>query len=342
MVTTVVALLAAELLLRVVWHNPFRHESPDRVVALRMQHANTNHSYKQGLPGQDESKIQFRTDDRSYILPSERHPDAIATVVFLGGSTTECVAVHEDKRFPALASSIWKEKGLKVDTLNGAHAGNNVHDAVNVLFNHVIADRPDVAVLMEATNDVGTLRRAKSYAPSMGRTASIRLAARWVMQILSSHSDLAGLARQSAGMRHRPREHDAATDWRQGQAPADSGIADLYRAHLKIFVHMCRDFGIEPVLMTQPYSRHRNAMTPVWLESTAQDQFNDIIRDVGRSENVLVIDLVTHLKSDVPEWDTPNHIFYDAIHVTDAGSEVYAAYIAAQLQPLIEKLAARR
>jgi len=84
-VTTVVALLAAELLLRVVWHNPFRHESPDRVVALRLQHANTNHSYKQGLPGQDESKIQFRSDDRSYILPSERHPDAIATVVFLGG-----------------------------------------------------------------------------------------------------------------------------------------------------------------------------------------------------------------------------------------------------------------
>ena len=82
MVTTVVALLAAELLLRVVWHNPFRHESPDRVVALRMQHANTNHSYKQGLPGQDESKIQFRSDDRSYILPSERHPDAVATVFF--------------------------------------------------------------------------------------------------------------------------------------------------------------------------------------------------------------------------------------------------------------------
>lgn len=341
MIATLVALVAAEVLLRIVWHNPFRHEAPDHVVNLRMQHPRTDHAYKTGLPGQDDSEVLFRTDERAYILPATRHPDAIATVVFLGGSTTECVAVHENQRFPALVSSLLAEKGLKVDTLNGGHAGNNVHDVVNVLFNHVVADRPDVAVLMEATNDVGTLRIANSYAPSMGSPVSVKLAAKWVVQILSSHIDLVGIVRESAN-RSRPAAKDASRDWRQTQSPADSVLTGMYRAHLKTFVHMSRDFGIEPVLMTQPYSRHRNAMTPAWLESTAQDQFNDIIRDVGRSENVLVIDLVTHLQSDVPEWDKPNHIFYDAVHITDAGSQVYAAYIAQELQPLIEKRASTK
>ncbi len=343
-VSTIVALVAAEVLLRVVWHNPYRHESPDHVLKLRMQHPRTDHTYRTGLPGQDQSEVRFRTDARSYILPSERHPDAIATVVFMGGSTTECVAVHEDKRFPALVSSLLAQKGLKVDTLNGGHAGNNVHDVVNVLFNHVVADRPDIAVLMEATNDVGTLRIAQSYAPSMGGPVSAKLTAKWVIQILSSHSDLVALIRDSAGRGERAalRPKAAASDWRQTQAPADSGLTGLYRSHLKTFVHMCRDFGIEPVLMTQPYSRYRNAMTPAWLEATAQDQFNEIIREVGRSESVSVIDLVTHLRNDIPEWDKPDRIFYDAIHVNDAGSETYAAYIAEQLQPLIDEHAHRR
>lgn len=341
MVATIVALVAAEVLLRVVWHNPFRHEAPDTVVRLRMQHPRTDHAYKTGLPGQDDSEVLFRTDERSYILPATRHPDAIATVVFLGGSTTECVAVHEDQRFPVLVSSLLAEKGFKVDTLNGGHAGNNVHDVINVLFNHVVADRPDIAVLMEATNDVGTLRLANSYAPSMGSPVSVKLAAKWVVQILSSHIDLVGIVRESSN-RNRPAAKAAASDWRQTQAAADSVLAGMYRAHLRTFVHMCRDFGIEPVLMTQPYSRYRNAMTPAWLESTAQDQFNDIIRDVGHSENVLVIDLVAHLRNDISEWDKPNHIFYDAVHLTDTGSQVYAAYIAAQLQPLIEKRASTK
>jgi lysophospholipase L1-like esterase len=336
-VATVVALGAAELVLRVVWHNPYRHESPDHLVKLRMHHARTDHVYKTGLPDAGDSEIHLRTDERSYLLPSERRAGAVATVVFLGGSTTECAAVQEDVRFPALVPVLMAEKGLTINTLNGGHSGNNVHDIINIVFNHVIEDKPDIAVLMEASNDVGTLRAAKSYASSMDGPVSLKLATKWIVQMMSSRSALVGLVRQSA-TREQLKPKDPGSDWRQTQAPADSAIVGLYRAHLKTFVHMCRDFGIEPVLMTQPYSRHRNALTPAWLESTAQDQFNDIIREVGQSENVLVIDLVTHVRA-IPGWDTPNQIFYDAIHVNKNGSRVYAAYIAEELQPLIQKSA---
>ena len=331
---TFVALGAAEIVLRIVWHNPYRNEEPDNLLKLRMQHPRTDHVYSRKHIDAKDSTVRLRTDERGYLLPSRHFDDAQATVVFFGGSTTECAAVQEDLRFPVLVSDILARDGVKINTRNIARSGSNVHDVVNVLFNHAVSDRPDFAVLMEASNDIGTLREGHEYAHSMGSAVSLKLVAKWVIQIMSSRIDLAGLVRQSA-MPEGLRPKDPSVDWRQTQAPADSGLVDLYRSRLKTFVHMCRDFHIEPVLMTQPYSRHRTALTPSWLDETAQDQFNDVIRQVGKSEGVLVIDLVAHLRRDVPGWDTPNQIFYDAIHVTDRGSRVYADYIAAQLRPLL-------
>src|SRR5437867_8610086 len=84
------------------------------------------------------------------------HTDA--TVAFLGGSTTECVAVQEDLRFPALVSVLLAQQGLKVNTLNAGRSGNALHDALNNLLNHVINDHPDFVVLMHVSNDIGYLR----------------------------------------------------------------------------------------------------------------------------------------------------------------------------------------
>jgi lysophospholipase L1-like esterase len=100
-------------------------------------------------------------------------------------------------------------------------------------------------------------------------------------------------------------------------------------------VHLCRDFGIEPVLMTEPLAGATNDLTPKWAELGAQDRFNAIVRQVGKQEQVAVIDLARHLQQEVPDWDKPGHVFYDAIHVNDDGSEVYARHIAERLAPLI-------
>jgi hypothetical protein len=333
-VATLFALAVAEVALRIVWHNPYRNEVPDNLLKLRMHHPGTDHIYSREHIDANAPTVRFRTDERGYTLPSVHFEDARATVVFFGGSTTECAAVQEELRFPVLVSALLVKEGLKVNTLNIARSGSNVHDEINVLFNHVVADRPDFAVLMEASNDIGMLREPGGYAHSMGLPVSFKLTAKWLLQMMSSRSALAGLLRQSS-LPEGLRPKDPTADWRQTEAPADSGRVDMYRSRLKTFVHMCRDFHIEPVLMTQPYSHQRTSLTPVWLDETAQDQFNEVIREVGRSENVLVIDLMTHLRRDVPGWNTPNDIFYDAIHVTDRGSHVYADYIAAQLRPLI-------
>ena len=55
--------------------------------------------------------------------------------------------------------------------------------------------------------------------------------------------------------------------------------------------------------MTQPVSDGTNSLTPAWIDRTAQDHFNTVIRAVGEEEGIPVIDLVRHLKERVPEWN---------------------------------------
>lgn len=282
--------------------------------------------------------VRLRTDARSYILPSFQYKDPDATVVFLGGSTTECNVVQEDLRFPALVSRLLTKQGLKVNTLNIARSGNTLHDVLNILLNHVIEDRPDIAVVMEASNDIGVLQKVKSYQSRMGSPVSILEFAKWSLQIASSELYLAALVREGASastsieqfLRTEPKK-----DWRHDPPPIEQSSVNLYRQRLKAFVHFCRSFDIQPVLMTQPFSGSTNSLTPNWVDRTPQDQFNSIIRMVGEAEGVPVIDLVSYLQEQVPEWNKPMEIFYDAIHVTDKGSQVYAQHIAERLLPLI-------
>src|SRR5215471_6621118 len=128
----------AELGVRLLWHNPFRYESPDHLLKLQLDHPNTDHIFSRALLDPQNPQVRLRTDARSYIRPSFQYNDPDATVAFLGGSTTECAAVQENIRFPALVSVLLAQQGLKVNTLNAGRGGNALHDALNNLLNHVI------------------------------------------------------------------------------------------------------------------------------------------------------------------------------------------------------------
>jgi len=332
-----VTLGASELGLRLLWHNPFRHESPDHLLKLRIHHPHTDHIFRRSPAATSPDQwVRLRTDARSYILPSMQYKDPDATIAFLGGSTTECSAVEEGVRFPALISQLLAKEGLKVNTLNAARSGNTLHDSINVLLNHVIEDRPDIAVVMEASNDIGLLKEAGGYQSRMGSPVSSTDFAKWWLQIASSKLYLAALARAGATAAE-VRATDPANDWRRRQPVFNAPSVKLFRQRLKAFVQICRSFAIEPVVMTQPFSGSRNALTPSWIDATAQDQFNAVIRMVGEEEGVAVIDLVSYLQEEASEWNKPMVIFYDAIHVTDKGSQVYAQYISERLLPLIRQ-----
>ena len=80
-----VTLVLSELGLRLLWHNPYHRESPDHLLKVRLHHANTDHIIDRAPLDPENSQVRFRTDARSYILPSFQYSDPRATVAFLGG-----------------------------------------------------------------------------------------------------------------------------------------------------------------------------------------------------------------------------------------------------------------
>jgi hypothetical protein len=149
---------------------------------------------------------------------------------------------------------------------------------------------------------------------------------------------LAALLR-SAGARAAMPEESADEAWRNDPAQAEKIPVDGFRRRLRTLIHVCRDFAIRPVLLTQPLAGITNQLTPDWADMGAQARFNTVIRQVGVQEGATVIDLDLFLRREVPDWDRPMNIFYDGMHVTDHGSQVYAALITDKLLPVIEEVA---
>ena len=192
----------------------------------------------------------------------------------------------------------------------------------------MIDDAPDIALLMHAANDVGTLWQDHSYRSRQGAPLDAGVLAQWILQGASSRSSLAGLTR-SVVTGHATRAGDFATR-RELQREQDSVDGAPFAARLRAFVRSARAFGVEPVLLTQPAISERTELTPDWIDVRNQARFNEIIRETAAAEAATLIDLARHVVG-LEGWDRPMEIFYDGIHVTKRGSRVYAEYVVARL-----------
>jgi lysophospholipase L1-like esterase len=329
--STLAVLLLAELALRIFWVNPYSGTGTDHVLKLRHHHPGINQSIGRERIDTDIPIVRLRTNGRGYIEPAVRFERPDFTVVFMGGSTTECLAVQEELRFPVLVSKMLEEKGLEVNCLNSGRSGGTLHDSINVLFNHVIHDEPDVVILMHATNDIGILKHDRDYRSRQGSPVSASHIAKYVLQSLSSGSSLFGILRQAATV-----ADIAEPDPEQFERTREIPAPDPFAARLKVFVEMCRAFGITPVLMTQPQvSRLHNELTPAWSDPSAQNIFNRAIREVGAETGADVIDLAAMVAGHADDIEELKKIFYDGSHVRDYGSRVYARMISEQLYELL-------
>ena len=323
------SMLVAELLLRVTWRNPYVNETPDHLVKIERNHLLRDLEIERSILDAEHPRVRYRTNARSYITPSQQFENPQATVAFLGASTTANNAVKEELRFPALVSTLLAERGLRVNTLNAGKSGITSQDSINLLFNHVVFDEPDIAVMMHAHNDIGRLSRNGDYAARRGGPMTFSTVMRWALQRGSINSSLIGVVRnwQSSHALRPPKEYTRPTS----PAASRSLPTGKYIARLKSFVGICRAFGITPVLMTQPATHVRTALTPDWTDPRNQEIFNHLVRQVGAEEDVLVIDLVQFFLNEVDDWNEPMVVFYDGVHFTDRGSQLAAIHIANRL-----------
>jgi len=292
----------------------------------------------------EEKQYSFRTDADGFVLPSRVHADPQLTLVFLGGSTTECYWVDEGRRFPPLAGKLLGERlGRRVNGLNAGVSGANTLHLLFVLLSKVIPLRPDVVVLMENVNDVNIMLFTGSYwsghrtrsvieeQPNPGRLELVGDVLRQaVFPGIAQRLERSGLLKQS---------NDEFAGWRSIQRVRDDVDTRDYEANLVTFVEACRTRGIIPVLMTQfnrladtpdeITARNMQAFERDWGMGYAAykaclDRFNEAVRRVARERGVLLVDL----EARVPKQ---GRYMYDIVHLNSAGSELVAGIVAEEL-----------
>jgi lysophospholipase L1-like esterase len=327
-----------ECALRLLWHNPFAREAPELVLVLRAQHGGSDRVLDRAALKLEPRLVHFRTDARGYIEPVRRIAEPEFTLAFQGGSTTECLVVQEELRWPNQVAVQLEPLGFEVNALNAGLSGNTAHDSLVNLIEVVSRDRPDVVLLMNAINDAGVLADTAGYGVRAPQPDGWRAGARWLLQALSARSSLVGLVRRAATFERQEVRRDAD---KLGALPTvpDPGP---YESRVRAWVRSARAFGSEPVLITEPLSTLRNELTPPWTNAGALARFNDAVREIGREENATVVDLAAALLRE-PDFATPEKLYYDGMHVNDVGAVLYGKIVAEALaRDVLPKLRAVR
>lgn len=288
--------------------------------------------------GLENKPYRLRVDENGFIKPSAVHEKADASVVFLGGSTTECHFMDEEARFPYLVGrSLESALGKRINSYNTGSAGNNTVHCNLILQGKVLPMRPRAAVLMECINDLTFLAVLGDYWSASATRGIVQdkeynPAKTWIIQHLIGHKPApAVLDDEFAGARSTGMKIN----------PAD--ISRQFRKNIELFVFVCRQHDITPVLMTQ-FNRFaetldpnlREQMQPVFSHwGITYEQYrasytalNETMRQVAREQNVLLVDLDRL----VPK--TKDYM-YDVVHLNANGSRFVADIVAKSLDPVL-------
>jgi lysophospholipase L1-like esterase len=302
----------------------------------------------------------LRIDRQGFIMPSRIHAHPDLTLVFLGGSTTECIYVDEKDRFPYLTGHLLEQQtGLKVNSYNAGRSGNNTLHSLDVLLNKVLPLKPDVVVMMHNINDLAILMYDKTYwnhnpsrSPLIEKKPNFKTVGKDLEGTFHLVRDLTfpNLSRQVKKLfswAHKSRG-DEFKEVRGEKITIDQKLlVREFSLNLQTFINICRARGIIPVLMTQPsrLTDHPDPLIKKLMHNLevsqgitygefkgAFDRLNQTIREVGAQNQVLVIDLAR-------EIPPVKKNICDVAHFNDQGSRLVATRIAAALTPVITPLA---
>ena len=280
----------------------------------------------------------LRTDVDGFIIGPSVVDDYDKLIYFAGGSSTQCMYVDEDKRFPYKIQENLNNAGEKVRTINAGVGGTNSFHGYLSFITKGMKNKPDILFVMYNGNDISLLAKTGSYynAP-IQRTLIIDINKN---ELHEKYKGVVGLLRRMKdfffpklwkilrekilGFDMLKYTVDEFKNYRNLD-PNNTEILDKYRKSIQNYISFCKTNDIRLILMSQ-FNRIENK-SKVFVEdynkfyqSKSADEFvylykeaNSIISELSNNENIEFIDL----NNLVPK--TSEYI-YDMIHLTDKGS----------------------
>jgi lysophospholipase L1-like esterase len=281
------------------------------------------------------------------------------TIVTVGGSTTECFDLAEDKTWSHRLGVDLQHDFQPLWLNNAGLSGNSTFGHYILIQDYLVKLKPKVVIFLVGINDLG-IRDERDFDQRIHG-----FNARSLERFLASaavHSELAAAALNlyrfyfpksvMINNQNDPQEIDLKKlpDFRVTPENLIAIIEDHrdhylgpYKNRLEKLITICREHHMVPVLLTQPvlYGDVVDKATGVSLGhkfvakdmdgATAWDVlelYNEVTRQVGRERGVLVIDLARQMPKN-------SLYFYDLMHYTNAGAARMAEIIAAPLTPFL-------
>ena len=350
---TLLALLLVEGVLRV--YNPFETRvRGDRIVLPAGKRYAFNNP---AIPGLDprivhtKNSLGFRGPE-----PPPAGLEAVLSVVTVGGSTTECFYLSDGRDWPAVLQDSLRTRFPDAWVNNAGLDGHSTYGHAILVDDYLAGLRPRYTLFLVGLNDVGRENFAQTAAQVKGRVQWGSLEG--FVKSLAAYSEAAslglngyrylrarmlGLPHQAVDVENLPLVETDELDPASLLAPHQERYLPAYRSRLQALVRRTRAAGLTPILITQPalYGPGIDPSTGVDLGRilvggasgaagwTVLEAYNQVTRDVGAEESLLVIDLAHLLERD-------SRYYYDFVHFNNEGAARVAALI---YQPLAAYLA---
>jgi hypothetical protein len=279
------------------------------------------------------------------------------TLVTIGGSTTECLALDDTKTWPHLLGKKLEKVFQPFWFNNAGLSGNSSYGHIVLMEDYITKLKPKVALFLVGINDIG-LETSSDFDQRMTK----RLSLRSLESFLSWASDYSEVAAAGLNLKRYffpkivmsvPDQEIDLTTLPQLDLTTEqkSQVLELhktkylppYAARLKKLINISQTYHIDLVFITQPavYDRLVDDFTGVDLGKIQVkpgingelswellELYNETTRKVGKENNILVIELARKLPKS-------SRLFYDTMHYTNEGAQKVADIIYNQLLPYL-------
>jgi lysophospholipase L1-like esterase len=283
------------------------------------------------------------------------------TVVTVGGSTTECFELAEDKTWPHVLGEKLKKDFNRLWLDNAGLSGNSTFGNYVLMRDFMVKLRPKVVVFLEGINDIG-ISGARDFDARI-KEFNFRSLERFLAS-MAVRSELAAAMLNLYRFyfpksvmtvnQNDPKEIDLKRLPTLEVSPeAKAAIIQAhkekylrpYETRLKRLLDISTAHHMQPALLTQPvlYGNVIDDVTGVNLGKVkvtkemngevaweVLELYNGVTRKVGREAGVPVIDLATELPK-------TSRYFYDPMHYTNQGAEQVGEIVYRHLSPWLAK-----
>lgn len=299
-----------------------------RHIMLREHRINSERFYNL-----EKKKYRLSTDNNGFILgtDNENIKDSV-DILFLGGSTTECMFMDETNRFPYLVQEKLAEAlGKEISTLNGGVSGNNIMHSTLILLTKGIPIHPKIIVLMHNINDLAGLIVTGSYYKQPGNrsliqspsTNNIRLRIRYLLNAIIPNIYLKLRNKFSNAMFFSNGKWEKV---KKSEFANYELIESEFRKAICSFINIAKAHNIKVILMTQ-FNRMNMSEKKLIKQQTKTryekdkllsminiyPKLNETIKQIARENEVGIIDLAKQVPGN-------KQYIYDLVHLNAEGS----------------------